>query len=142
MIKIKLIKELNGQKLMEGFKNKYGSIEALERAFERDSENVKLYMDLEDWEYYQNHPEEKVKETEIIYTDKSKIDMIEIELMGLIKNENPKSVSELAKIANKDLSSVQKKIKSLQKSGLIELKDGRKNSKIPIVNYDKIEIAI
>lgn len=142
MIKIKLIKELNGKKLMEEFKNKYGSIEALERAFERDPENVKLYMDLEDWEYYQNHPKEEVKETEIVYADKSKIDILELELMGLIKNENPKSVSELAKIANKDLSSVQKKIKSLNESGLVELKEGRKNSKIPIVNYDKIEIAI
>jgi len=142
MIKITLIKELNGKKLVEKFKEKYGSIESLERAFERDSENVKLYMDLGDWKYFIDNPDEKIKETDIIYTDKSKIDTIELELLGAIKTEHPSSVSELAKIANKDLSSVQKKIKNLNEAGFIELKKGAKNSKIPVVNYDKIEIAI
>ena len=138
MIKISLIKELSGKSLIEEFKKMYGTIEALER----DPENVKLRMDLEDWEYYIDNPNEIIKQTEIIYTEKSKIDMLGLELMGLIKNENPKSVSELAKIANKDLSSVQKKIKVLNENGWIELKKGNKNSKIPIINYDKIEIAI
>jgi len=142
MIKISLIKELSGKSLIEEFKKMYGTIEALERAFERDPENVKLHMDLEDWEYYIDNPNEIIKQTEIIYTEKSKIDMLGLELMGFIKNENPKSVSELAKIANKDLSSVQKKIKVLNENGWIELKKGNKNSKIPIINYDKIEIAI
>ena len=142
MIKITLIKELTGKELIEKFKEKYRSIESLERAFERDSENVKLYMDLGDWEYFIDNPDEKIKETEIIYTDKSKIDTIELELLGVIKTEHPSSVSELAKIANKDLSSVQKKVKTLNENGFIDLKEGVKNSKIPIVNYDKIEIAI
>ena len=142
MIKIKLIKEKNGAKLIKEFKETYGSIEALERAFKRDSENVKLYMDLEDWEYFQDHPDEEIRETEIIYTDKSKIDILELELMGLIKNETPSSISELAKIANKDITSVQKKIKKLNDNGFIEIKEGKKNSKIPLINYDKIEIAI
>ena len=142
MIKIRLIRELTGKRLIKDFKRKYGSIESLERAFNRDSENVKLHMDLEDWEYYNDNPNEKIKETEIIYADKSKIDTFELELMGFIKNEHPKSVSELAKIAKKDLSSVQKKVQILNDNGLIELKKGNKNSKIPIINYDKIEIAI
>jgi len=34
------------------------------------------------------------------------------------------------------------KIKELEKQGLIELVDSVKNSKIPVLNYDKIEIAI
>ncbi|MCL2156403.1 MAG: hypothetical protein FWH54_00075 [Methanobrevibacter sp.] len=52
MNKIKLIRELNEKKLIEGFKNKYISIEALKR----DSEN-KSFTDLEDWnttEIFQN----------------------------------------------------------------------------------------
>ena len=142
MIKITLIKELNGKELIEKFRKKYGSIESLERAFERDSEDVKLYMDLGDWKYFIDNPDEKIKETEVIYTDKSKIDTIELELLGVIKTEHPSSVSELAKLANKDLSSVQKKVKNLNESGFIELKKGTKNSKMPIVNYDKIEIGI
>jgi len=142
MIKITLIRELTGKELIEKFKEKYRSVESLERAFERDSENVKLYMDLGDWKYFIDNPDEKIKETEIIYADKSKIDTIELELLGVIKTEHPSSVSELAKIANKDLSSVQKKVKTLNENGFIELKEGVKNSKIPVVNYDKIEIAI
>jgi len=142
MIKITLIRELTGKELIEKFKEKYRSVESLERAFERDSENVKLYMDLGDWKYFIDNPDEKIKETEVIYTDKSKIDTIELELLGVIKTEHPSSVSELAKLANKDLSSVQKKVKNLNESGFIELKKGTKNSKMPIVNYDKIEIGI
>ena len=142
MIKMTLIKEMKGKKLIQEFKAKYGNKETLERAFERDPENVKLHMDLEDWKYYIDNQNEIVKQTEIIYADKSKIGILELELMGFIKNESPKSVSELAKIANKDLSTIQKKIKTLNENGLIELKKGNKNSKIPIINYDKIEIAI
>ena len=142
MIQIKLIKEYSGKQLTNKFKKKYGSIEKLERMFKRNPEDMMLYGDLDDWIYFNEHHDEKIKETQVLITEKSNIDIIELELMGFIKNEHPKSISELAKIANKDLSSVQKKVNSLKEAGLIELKEGVKNSKIPIVNYDKIEITV
>ncbi len=40
---------------------------------------------------------------------------------------------------NKDLSSLQPKVKRLADEGRISLEEGPKNSKIPIVNY-KIEV--
>jgi predicted transcriptional regulator len=43
---------------------------------------------------------------------------------------------------HKDITTVQKKINNLEKEWMIELKKGSKNSKIPVLNYDKIEIAI
>ena len=42
----------------------------------------------------------------------------------------------------KDVCIIHLKIKELEKQGLIELKNGTKNSKIPYLNYDKISIAI
>jgi predicted transcriptional regulator len=62
--------------------------------------------------------------------------------MHSIKNNKPKSVSELAKLVNKKTSTISNKVNLLEKEGLIELKEGSKNRKIPTVNYDKIEIAI
>lgn len=49
---------------------------------------------------------------------------------------------DLAILINKDVANIQKKIKNLEKEGLIILKEGSKNRKIPVVNYDKIEIEV
>uniref|UniRef100_UPI00373FD27A HVO_A0114 family putative DNA-binding protein n=1 Tax=Methanobrevibacter cuticularis TaxID=47311 RepID=UPI00373FD27A len=49
---------------------------------------------------------------------------------------------ELARFLNKDVKIIHPKIKELEQEGLIELKTGDKNKKRPVLNYDKIEIAI
>ena len=66
----------------------------------------------------------------------------EIELLNIIKNENPKSIREIANKIKKDPANTTNKINLLAKEGLISFKKGLKNSKIPVLNYDKIEIAI
>jgi len=43
---------------------------------------------------------------------------------------------------SKDVSSVQRKVNKLEKEGLITFEKGLKNSKKPVLNYDKIKIAI
>ncbi|KZX11662.1 HVO_A0114 family putative DNA-binding protein [Methanobrevibacter filiformis] len=63
-------------------------------------------------------------------------------LLNTIKKENPESIRELARIIDKDISTVQPKIKNLSENGFINFKEGRKNSKIPYLNYDEITIAI
>ena len=67
---------------------------------------------------------------------------LELELLNFIKNENPKSIRELARLIHDDVSTTQRRASRLEKERLIELKDGIKNSKTPSLNYDKIEIAI
>ena len=43
---------------------------------------------------------------------------------------------------NKDVSSVQPKVKRLEKEGFIKFEDGVKNSKIPYLTYDEIKLVI
>jgi predicted HTH transcriptional regulator len=142
MIIINLVRNIKAKKMISEFNRTYGSIESLKRAFERDPENVKLQMDLGDWEYFIKNPNEIIKDGKILMTDEINIGKLELEIINFVKNKKPKSINELSKMLKKDNSTIQRKINQLEKDGLISVELGNKNSKIPIVNYDKIEIAI
>jgi predicted HTH transcriptional regulator len=142
MIIINLVRNIEAKEMIKEFIRTYGSIESLKRAFERDPENVKLHMDLGDWEYFIKNPEEIIKDGKVLMTDEINIGKLELEIINFVKNKNPKSINELSKMLKKDNSTIQRKINQLEKEGLISVELGNKNSKIPIVNYDKIEIAI
>jgi predicted transcriptional regulator len=99
-------------------------------------------LDLENWEYYIKKPNEELTEGKTIFVENLNLGDLEFELLQSIKNDSPTSISDLAKKINKEVSIVQKKVKILEQADLIGFKNGTKNRKIPIVNYDKIEIAI
>ena len=65
-----------------------------------------------------------------------------MELLNFIKNENPQSIIELVRMIHKDIKTMHPKVKNLEKEGLIEFKKGPNNKKIPVMNYDKIEISV
>jgi len=141
-MKITLIKDMTGKELIKEFEDIYGSMERLERIFKKDPENMKLYTDLDEWEYFIKHPAENVQKKHIKFTEDINLGKLELKLLSMIKSENPKSIRELAIKAEKDPSNVQNKINHLAEEGLITFEKGLKNSKKPILNYDKIEIAI
>lgn len=142
MIAIRMIKKTNGKNIVKDYENTYGSIMNLEKILKMNPDNPKAYYDLNDWKYFQDHQDEEVNEGKTIFRDHSSISTLELELMNFIKYDNPKSIKELAGLIHKDVTTIQRKINNLEKEGLISLKEGKKNSKIPILNYDKIEIAI
>ncbi|MCL2116630.1 MAG: winged helix-turn-helix transcriptional regulator, partial [Methanobrevibacter sp.] len=142
MIVINLIRKVKSRKMIEEFENKYGSFESLERAFKKDPKNVKLHMDLEDWIYFMKNPDETIKDGKIVMTNEINIGKTELEIINFIKNNKLKSINELSKLLKKDNSTIQRKVNQLEKEGLITIKKGNKNSKIPVVNYDEISIAI
>jgi DNA-binding MarR family transcriptional regulator len=142
MITIKMTKKTTGKGMIKYFEKTYGSIERLERIIKRDSENMLAYYDLDDWKYFIEHPNEEVEDGKTIFTEDLNLGKIELELLNFIKNNNPQSIRELAGLIRKDVSNVQRKVKKLEKEGLVRFEEGNKNSKIPIVEYDKIEIAI
>ena len=142
MIAIRMIKKTNGKKIIENYKKTYGSMENLEKILKIKPDDAKAYYDLDDWKYFKEHPEEEVEEGKTIFRNHSSISTLELELMNFIKQDNPKSIKELAELIHKDVTTIQRKINNLEKEGLIHLKEGNKNSKIPVLNYDKIEIAI
>ena len=142
MIKITLIKDMTGKDLINEFEEIYGSIERLRRIFKKDPENMKLYTDLDEWEYFLENPNENVQKKHVKFTEDVNLGKLELKLLSMIKSEEPKSIRDLALKSKNDPSNVQNKINHLAEQGLISFKKGLKNSKIPILNYDKIEIAI
>jgi len=142
MIPITTIKVIKGKEKIRELEKKYGSLKNLKRKFKNDTENMLLYSDLEDWKYFIKHPEEELEDGKTVFIEDINISKRDFELIKTIKDNNPNSISELAKLMNKEVSFIQKKVNTLKKEGLLDFKQGSKNRKIPIVDYDKIEIAI
>ena len=136
-----LIKEQTTAEYDKKMKEKYGSMEKLEKTLEKTPKNL-LYADLENWKLFLENPEENIRLEEIIITDNVSIGENEIELLNIIKNDKPKSIREIALKIKKDPANINNKINQLANEGLISFEKGLKNSKKPVLNYDKIEIAI
>lgn len=141
-MRITLIKETKGNELIQEFEKTYGSLNRLEKLHERNHDNMKIYMDLDDWKYYSDHPDEIIENGKTIITEKLTLGKLEMELLNFIKTEKPQSIRELARMIHKDVSTIHPKVKKLEKEGLIEFKEGPKNKLIPVMSYDKIEIAV
>jgi len=69
MIETTYIKELKGKDLVKDFEKRCGTMDKIKKVLEKSNGNVKLELDLEDWKYFLNHPDEPVKETMIKYTE-------------------------------------------------------------------------
>jgi len=138
---ITLIKEQTTKEYDNQMKEKYGSMEKLEALLEKTPKNT-LYADLENWKLLLKNLEEPIRLEKIIITDKISIGENETQILNIIKNEKPKSIREIAIKIKKDPANITNKINLLAEEGLISFKKGLKNSKIPVLNYDKIEIAI
>ena len=143
MIKIKLTRTIKGKDLTKEFEEKYNSIKELEKILNKGQGDMKLESDLEDWEYFLENPDEEYTQEVIIYDEKPSFSIIDLEILNLVKNEKPKSISELAIMMNKDNGNITKQVNKLKEKGLIGIEEGKNhNIKTPVFNYDKIEIAI
>jgi DNA-binding Lrp family transcriptional regulator len=138
---ISLIKKQKANDFIKEMEEKYGSMKEIERLY-RDTGNPLFLVDYENWKFLKENPDEEIERGVTRVTNKLKISDFELEILDFIKNEHPQSIRELARFLDKDIKIIHPKIKALEETGLIELKDGVKNSKIPVMNYDKIEIAI
>ena len=121
---ITLVKKQNGEKL-----------------FKRTN-NMKMYVDLENWKYYKQNPDEMIETTESLVTDKLSLSDLDLIILNTIKHEKPRSIRDLAKKINKDVSNIQPKVKKLEEDGFIKFEAGIKNSKIPYLTFDEIKLEI
>jgi DNA-binding MarR family transcriptional regulator len=142
MTVIKMVRFVKGEDKIKELKEKYGSIENLKRILDSSEGDMLNELDLENWEHYSSNPEELLQEGKTVFVENLKLSSLDFELMHQIKNNSPASIKELASLLNKEVSTVQKKAKCLEKEGLIQFKLGSKNRRIPILNYDKLEIPI
>ena len=143
MIKIKLARTIQGKEYIKEMEKEHGSIEELKKVFDEGKGDMKLELDLENWEYLTEHPEEELEQEVIIYDEPPSFTMTDLKLLDLIKNEKPESISELAIMMDKDSGNISKQVNKLKEKGFIDLKEGNiNNMKTPVLHYDKIEIAI
>lgn len=138
---ISLIKEQTGKEILKELENKYGSIENLKDKWNRTN-NVLFYNDLETWKYYLKHPDRPYKQTHSIVTNRLNLTDLDMNLLEIINEKKPQSIRELARLINKDVATVQPKINNLSEKGFVEFKEGSKNSKIPYLTFNKIEIGL
>jgi predicted transcriptional regulator len=140
---ISLIKEQKGHEYVKEMEKTYKSIENAEKILERTQpRNMVIYVQIQDWKYYKDHPDETIKISNSLVTNQLTIGEVEIQMLNTIKHSKPKSIRELAKLIKKDISTVQPKVKNLETEGLLYFEDGVKNSKVPCLNYDEISISI
>jgi hypothetical protein len=105
-------------------KEKYGSMDNLKRLMEKDPENVLYPRDLEDWLYHLEHPDAEVKQSETIFVKDLKINMSDLKMLDIIKNQHLTSIRNLSCILHKDLKTVQPGLHRLREEGFIKL-EGR-----------------
>ena len=140
---LKLVKEMTGEEFIQLLEKEYRSLDNLKRLIERDPENALYQLDLDDWKYHLEHPDEIVKQSQTLFVKDLKIELSDLELLDVIRKEHPNSIRALAKAINKDYKTVQPKIHKLAKGGLVKFEEGpKKNMKKPVVNYNKIEIEV
>ena len=138
---ITLVKKQSGIEFVEEMENTYRSIEEAEKLFKRTN-NMKVYVDLQNWKYYQHNLNETIKTSESLVTNKLSLSDLDLIILNTIKHENPKSIRDLANKIDKDVSNIQPKVKRLEEDGFIKFENGSKNSKIPYLTFDEIILEI
>ena len=138
---ISLVKRQTGHEFIQEMELTYKSISELEKTFKRTN-NMKMYVDLENWKYYKENPDEMIEITESLVTNKLSLSDLDLIILNTIKREKPRSIRDLAKKINKDVSNIQPKVKKLEEEGFIKFETGVKNSKIPYLTFDEIKLEI
>ena len=138
---ITLVKKQTGYEFIKEMEETYNSINELEKLFKRTN-NMKMYVDLENWNYYRDNPDEMIENSESLITNKLSLSDLDLTILNTIKHEKPRSIRDLANKINKDVSNIQPKVKKLEEEGFVKFKTGNKNSKIPYLTYDEIKLEI
>lgn len=138
---ITLVKKQTGAEFIREMEDTYKSISELEKLFNRTN-NMKMYVDLENWQYYKENPHEMIEITESLVTNKLSLSDTDLIILNTIKHQKPRSIRDLAKKINKDVSNIQPKVKRLEEEGFIKFEEGIKNSKIPYLTFDEIKLEI
>ena len=136
---ISLVKRQYGKSFIDNLEEQYKSIDNLQIIVDKTN-NMKLLVDLDNWKYYYEHPDEIIEEEFTFLSDDLSFNEIDYSIISIIKTDHPRSIRELSKKLDKNISTVQPHVKKLEKQGIIEFIKGSKNNNIPICNFDAIKI--
>jgi len=64
------------------------------------------------------------------------------ELLAMIMQENPESLTELAALAGRSKSNLSRTLKTMSRYGLVELTRGKRGTLVPRVPYDQVRLDV
>lgn len=64
------------------------------------------------------------------------------ELLALIAQENPDSLTELAALAGRSKSNLSRTLKTMSRYGLVELEQGRRGKLVPRVPFNQVRLDV
>ena len=64
------------------------------------------------------------------------------ELLALIAQENPDSLTELAALAGRSKSNLSRTLKTMARYGLVELEQGRRGTLVPRVPFNQVRLDV
>lgn len=136
---ISLVKRMKGREFIDKMEIQFHSMENLEKIVDKTN-NMKLLVDLDNWKYYNDNPNEIIEEEFVFISDDLSFNEIDYEIISTIKSYHPKSIRDLSKRMGKNVSTIQPHVKKLEKQGILEFNRGIKNNNIPVCNFDAIKI--
>lgn len=139
-MQLKLVRHTRGFEFIQNLEDRYGTREDLERLIKKDPENFLYQLDLEKWRHHQEHPLAVVEERETIFITDPQIPLLDLKLLEVIRKEKPTSLRDLSSILEEDLETIQPRVHRLSREGLLKLEPGPDQMKIPVVDFNKIEI--
>lgn len=139
-MQLKLVRHTRGWEYIQNLEDRYGTREDLERLIEKDPENFLYQLDLEKWRYYQEHPQAVVEERETIFLQDPSIGLWDLKVLEVIRKEKPTSLRDLSSILEEDPETIQHQVHRLAREGLLKLIAGPDQGKMPVVDFEKIEI--
>ncbi|MCK9152287.1 hypothetical protein [Methanobacterium alcaliphilum] len=139
-LKIQLMRKIKGKQLVMELQTEYGSIYKLEKLYDEDVDNLKLYTDLEDWKFYSENPEDILEDGKTIISDELDLGKLELQLIEIIKEKNPSSINELTEMIDSSIGFIFPKIYKLADWDVINLIPGQKKTLKPVLKYHEVII--
>ena len=138
---ITLIKKSTGKEVIQEFTRKYNSFEDLEREY-NSTDDPLLYIDLEDWKYFKEHPNEiQTKGKTLILKEDIGLSKMDFKILSILKEEE-NTLTTLSDKLGENVEEIKMRIMGLEKKGIFDEINMEDNGIIPQFKYDEIKIEI
>jgi hypothetical protein len=132
---------------LETVKERFGGVKGLRAHVKTHPRDVTARLDLEDFEFYLNHPEMQHEKMEravsLIPLTAKALSMFtrqRLALLEILADKRFESVRKLAEHLDRDIHNVYEDLKLFHGLGIIEFERGPRNSRIPRLVADSISV--
>ena len=132
---------------LETMKERHGGVEGLRVHVKTHPRDVTAKLDLEDFEFYLNHPEVHEEKMEravsLIPLTAKALSMFtrqRLALLEILADRRFESIRKLAEHLGRDIHNVYEDLKLFHRLGIIEFERGPRNSRIPRLVADSISV--